>query len=169
MSLTCERLVEDHLDALHGLAQAWTRDPELARELVQRTFLRAFEKRDQLRDAKAARSWLITIFRNEWAGERRARCRFEVWDNDAFEALPQDPGEDLLDPADLERLPEALERLPETTRRLLLLRFQQELSYEQIAEVLDVPAGTVMSRLHRAKAALRKLLRPRTASGEAQA
>lgn len=169
MPLTCEQLVEDHLDALHGLAQAWTRDPELARDLVQRTFLRAFEKREQLRDAKAARSWLITIFRNEWAGERRARCRFEVWENDAFEALAgEDLDEDAVDPGELARLPEALERLPETTRRLLLLRFQQELSYEQIADVLDVPAGTVMSRLHRAKATLRKLVRPRIA-GEAQA
>jgi RNA polymerase sigma-70 factor (ECF subfamily) len=170
MAPGAERLVEDHLDALHGLAQAWTRDPELARELVQRTFLRAFEKLDQLREAQAARSWLISIFRNELAGERRAQARFEVWEAEAFEDLPAPGGEESpLDPEDLARLPGALADLPESSRRILLLRFQQELSYEAIGTLLGLPPGTVMSRLHRAKAMVRRLLRPNSIAGEGQA
>ena len=159
MVLTRERLVEDHLDALHGLACAWTGDPDLGRDLVQRTFLRAFEKLGQLRDPQAARSWLITIFRREWASERRALGRFEAWEPEAFEELPsQEPEEPLLDPENLERLPGVLAALPEAARNILLLRYQQELSYDQISEVLDMPMGTVMSRLHRAKAALKRAL-----------
>ncbi len=161
MPPSCEQLVEDHLDALHGLARAWTQDAELAKELVQRTFLRAFEKRHQLREAQAARSWLISIFRRELAGERRARNRFEVWEAEAFEELPEpEAADERLDPEDLARLPRVLASVADSHRHILLLRYQQELSYEQIAEVLDLPPGTVMSRLHRAKTAVRKLLRP---------
>lgn len=170
MPITCARLVEDHLDALHGLAQAWTRDPELARELVQRTFLRAFERLHQLRDAQAARSWLITIFRHELAAEHRARFRFELWEPEAFEELPcEEPEDSRLDPEDLAALPRVLDGLTEVSRRVLLLRYQQELSYDQVAEVLALPLGTVMSRLHRAKAALRNALRPARLAKEGQA
>jgi RNA polymerase sigma-70 factor (ECF subfamily) len=160
--------VEEHLDALHGLAAAWTRDPELSRELVQRTFLHAFEKLHQLRDAKAARGWLIAIFRNELAAERRARSRFEVWEREALEDVPgDDPGEAQLQAQDLERLPRVLEGLPDASRKILLLRYQQELSYDQIASLLGLPLGTVMSRLHRAKACLKGLLWPKAREGSA--
>ena len=158
MPPTHEDLVDGHLDALHGLARAWTRDPELAQELVQRTFLRAFQGLGQLREPAAARSWLIRIFRNELAGEHRFRARFDAWEPEAFEAVPEPETPDALDDGDLRRLREILERLPEPARQVLLLRYQQELSYEAIADLLDVPAGTVMSRLHRAKAAIREHL-----------
>ena len=158
MSLTCEALVEDHLDAVHAYARSKLRQEDLAREIVQRTFLKAFEKRGQLRDALAARGWLLSILRNEIAMEFRSSARFEVWDEKDFEALPGPEDEEGVDASLLKALPGALARIPEAARTLLLLRYQQELSYEQIADLLDLPLGTVQSRLHRAKAALKAAL-----------
>ncbi len=154
-----EALVEGHLDALHAFALAWTRNADLAGDVVQRTFLKAFEKLHQLRDPGAARSWLVAILRNEIAHEYRGRMRLVAWDGADFEGLagdaPQDEG---VDPSLLAALPAALEQLPDPAREILLLRFQQELSYEQISDLLGLPLGTVQSRLHRAKAALKVIL-----------
>ncbi|WP_243319973.1 sigma-70 family RNA polymerase sigma factor [Geothrix sp. SG200] len=155
MDLTSESLVEGHLDAVYAYARAKLRQEDLARELVQRTFLKAFEKLGQLRDALAARGWLLSILRHEIAMEFRASARFEVWDDEAFENLPGPEVDEAVDPSLLAALPGALDRLPEAARSILLLRFQQELSYEQIGGLLDLPLGTVQSRIHRAKAALK--------------
>jgi RNA polymerase sigma-70 factor (ECF subfamily) len=156
--LTCESLVDEHLNAVHAYARSKLRQEDLAKELVQRTFLKAFQKRSQLRDPLAARGWLLSILRNEIAMEFRSTARFEVWDEQDFEALPGPEEEEGVDPSLLEALPDALARLPEAARTLLLLRYQQELTYEQIAELLDLPLGTVQSRLHRAKATLKAAL-----------
>jgi RNA polymerase sigma-70 factor (ECF subfamily) len=156
--LTCESLVEGHLDAVHAYARMKLRQEDLAKEIVQRTFLKAFEKLGQLRDVLAARGWLLSILRNEIAMEFRSSARFEVWNEEDFEALPGPEAEDGVDPTLLAALPDALARIPEAARTLLLLRYQQELSYEQIAGILELPLGTVQSRLHRAKAALKTAL-----------
>lgn len=156
MPLSAEGLVEDHLDALYGLARVWVRDSDLAQDLTHRTFLKAFEKRGQLRESGAARAWLISILRNEIASEYRVRSRELAWERDTLDDLPAaEPCEEGLDSEAILALPLALQRVPETSRHILLLRFQQELSYEEIASTLALPLGTVMSRLHRAKAAVR--------------
>lgn len=162
--LTCEALVEGHLDALHGYALSRTRSSDLAGELVQRAFLKAFEKRHQLRDPLAARGWLLTILRNELAMEYRAHARFVVWDADDFEAVPGE-SEEHLDHQLIEALPAALAQLSEGARDILTLRFQQELSYDAIAELLNLPLGTVQSRIHRAKLALKTLLQTTPSRG----
>jgi RNA polymerase sigma-70 factor (ECF subfamily) len=162
LTLTCETLVEGHLDAVHAYARSKLRQEDLAKEIVQRTFLKAFEKLGQLRDVLAARGWLLSILRNEIAMEFRSSARFEVWDESDFEALPGPEDEDGMDPSLLEALPDALAHIPEAARTLLLLRHQQELPYEQIASLLDLPLGTVQSRLHRAKAALKAALSKET-------
>lgn len=154
-----EGLVEGHLDALHAFALAWTRNGDLAAEVVQRTFLKAFEKLHQLRDPGAARGWLVAILRNEIALEYRGRMRLVAWDGADFDALAGEAAQDEgVDPSLLAALPGALDQLPDPAREILLLRFQQELSYEQISDLLGLPLGTVQSRLHRAKAALKVLL-----------
>ena len=153
--MTCESLVDGHLDAVHAYARSKLRQEDLAKEVVQRTFLKAFQKRSQLRDPLAARGWLLSILRNEIAMEFRSTARFEVWDEQDFETLPGPEDEEGVDPSLLEALPDALARIPEAARTLLLLRYQQELTYEQIADLLDLPLGTVQSRLHRAKATLK--------------
>ena len=153
--MTCESLVEEHLNAIHAYARAKLRQEDLARDIVQRTFLKAFQNRGSLRDPLSARAWLLTILRNEIAMEFRTSARFEVWDQEQFEDLPGTEVDETVDPSMIEALPSALSRITEAARTLLLLRFQQELSYEQIADVLDLPLGTVQSRLHRAKVSLK--------------
>jgi len=155
LKLTCESLVEGHLDAVYAYARAKVRQDDLAREILQRTFLKAFENRSQLRDVAAARGWLLSILRNEIAMEFRANSKFEVWDDLAFENIPGPQDEEAVDPTLLTALSRALTSIPEAARSLLLLRYQQELTYEQIAEMLDLPLGTVQSRLYRAKASLK--------------
>lgn len=155
MGPSSEWLVDTHLDALYGLAKAWTFDEDLAKELTHRTFLKAFEKRGQLRDIKAARAWLISIFKNELNSEFRNRSR-EVDLHEEFSDFPDEGATDTPFEEDaLLMLPSAMERLPSALKEILLLRFQQDLSYEAISQLLGVPTGTVMSRLHRAKSALR--------------
>ncbi len=154
-----EALVEGHLDALHSFALAWTRNGDMAGDVVQRTFLKAFEKLHQLRDPAAARGWLVSILRNEIAHEYRGRMRLVAWDGADFDGLAGEAAQDEgIDPSLLAALPTALDQLPDPAREILLLRFQQDLSYEQISELLGLPMGTVQSRLHRAKAALKVLL-----------
>ena len=161
MTLTCEALVDGHLDALHGFALVWTRQRDVAEDAVQRAFVKAFERLHQLRDHRAARGWLLTILRNEITAEYRSRARIVALEGGEWEELPgEEPEEPAFDPALLELLPEALAQLPENAREILLLRFQQELSYEDIMAVLGLPLGTVQSRLHRAKLALKTLLEP---------
>jgi RNA polymerase sigma-70 factor (ECF subfamily) len=151
---SAETLVENHLDALYGLARAWTLDGDLAQELTHRTFLKAFERLGQLRKPEAARAWLVAILRNEIASEFRRRNREVEWDEGADE-IPETVPEEGCREELLPFLPAAFERLSPACRDVLLLRFQQDLGYEDIARVMEVPTGTVMSRLHRAKAALR--------------
>lgn len=158
MALTGESLVEAHLDAVYGYARAKLREEDLAREMVQRTFLKAFEKLSQLRDAQAARGWLLSILRHEIAMEFRAKAKVEFWDTEALEDTPGPEDEAAVDPSLLASLPAALDQIPEAARTILLMRYQQELSYEQISSLLDLPLGTIQSRLHRAKAALRSAL-----------
>lgn len=160
MNLTSEALVAAHLDAVHAYARAKLRQPDLAREIVQRTFLKAFQHLGQLREEGAARGWLLTILRHEVAMEFRASARFEVWDEQAFDAIPGPEVEEAVEPELLAALPEALAHLNEAAQTLLLLRYQQELSYEAMADLLELPLGTIQSRLHRAKAALRAALAP---------
>lgn len=162
--LSCEDLVEGHLDALHGYAMSRTRSSDLAKEVVQRAFLKAFEKRHQLRDPLAARGWLLTILRNELSMEYRAHARFVVWDSEDFDMVPGDCDE-TVDHEFVEALPSALAQLSEGARDILTLRFQQELSYDAIAELMAIPLGTVQSRIHRAKLALKTLLQSHSSRG----
>jgi len=158
-AITCESLVEGHLDALHGYALALTRQRDVAEDAVQRAFLKAFERLHQLRDPGAARGWLLTILRNEINAEYRSRTRIVALEGGEWDELPDEAMEEPeLDPALLAGLGPALAQLPEKAREVLLLRFQQELSYEAIMQMLGLPLGTVQSRLHRAKLALKTLL-----------
>lgn len=124
MNLTCESLVDGHLDAVHAYARSKLRQEDLAKELVQRTFLKALQKLSQLRDPLVARGWLLSILLNEIAMEFRSTARFEVWEDQAFEALPGPEDEEGVDPSLLEALPDGLARMPEAARTLLLLRYQ---------------------------------------------
>ena len=159
-----ERLVLPHFDAAYNLARWLTRDDDAARDVTQEAFLRAFRFRRGLQ-GEDARPWLLAIVRNTFLtavkGARRVAETHEAYEDEvhgnpseAAAALwqqPLSPEAALLAQADRERLRAALERLPDAYREVVVLREFEDLEYKEIARVLDIPTGTVMSRLARGR------------------
>jgi RNA polymerase sigma-70 factor, ECF subfamily len=148
------------------LALQLLRDPDDALDVAQDALLRVFTHLDRFQPGRAVQPWLATIVRNRACDLLRRRQRRPV------EPLEGDGGETRREVIDHAPGPEAtaaerqlqarvwraLGELAEPHREILVLRDYQDLSYEEIAHVLGVPLGTVMSRLHRARRALRELL-----------
>ena len=141
-----------HADALHGVARRMCRDAALAEDLVQETMLKAIKSREQFTPGTNLRSWLFRILTNVWV----SRYRRAGLERATFEGPAVDPiAVASLLRAELDR---ALELLPEDFRMAVLLVDAQELSYEEAAAALQVPPGTIMSRLHRGRKMLQKVL-----------
>jgi RNA polymerase sigma-70 factor (ECF subfamily) len=160
-----------HLDSLYGAALRLTRQPDDAEDLVQETYLKAFRASDSFAAGTNLKAWLFTILHNTWRNVVRDRSRNPVdVDSEAVERA-QDTAGDRDSPERMltrramgEGLRAALDSLPPAFRQAVWLRDVEELSYAEIAGVLDVPIGTVMSRISRG----RRLLHERLASaGEA--
>jgi RNA polymerase sigma-70 factor (ECF subfamily) len=153
-----EQLVAEHYASLYRYAYRLTGSAADAEDLTQDVFCKAQSKQDQLRDPGAARGWLFSILRNAYLHRLRGDRRHVSLDDmgDVPEPLP-----DPLPPVEPERLQQALNELPEAFRTPVILYYFEEFSYRDIAGQMEVPLGTVMSRLARAKAFLRgRLLSP---------
>ncbi|NLH80492.1 MAG: sigma-70 family RNA polymerase sigma factor [Phyllobacteriaceae bacterium] len=170
-----------HLDAAYDLARWLCREADAAEDVVQEAMLRAFRAYDGRRDG-GARAWLLAIVRNchlDWrARNRRRRVEIAVAapagdgdgeEGDAFAAFPAegDPESYLLAVGETDAVHRTLARLSETHREILVLRDLEDCSYREIAEVLAVPIGTVMSRLARARKAFAELWSVETGEGGA--
>ena len=165
------RVVLPHLDAAYTLARYLTRDVADAEDVVQEAVLRALRYLHTLRRDADARAWLLAITRRECHGFRDGRrARIETVTYDEAPALR------LVDPADSPdaaahrtllqaRVATAIENLPERLREAIILRELQQCTYDEIAMITEVPLGTVMSRLSRARARLAESLRD-TMDGE---
>ncbi len=162
-----ERLVAPNLDAAYNLARWLTRDSHQAQDIVQEACVRALRFLDSCK-GDDGRAWLLAIVRNTFFSAWRKRPREETYGNiDDDSGLPGDHTASWeLDPAltfarksERERIDEALLRLPDEFREVIVLRELEELAYREIADVLNVPIGTVMSRLSRARALLMRYLK----------
>jgi RNA polymerase sigma-70 factor (ECF subfamily) len=149
-------LVRAHHAVVYRYAARLCGCPVEAEDLTQQTFLIAQERLRQLRAAERARSWLLAIVRNLFLKGRRGPRLASVADMDIDMAAAASAAS--AEAIDGEALHVALRQLPDEFRVVLLMFYFEELSYRQIAEQLDVPLGTVMSRLSRAKCHLRTLL-----------
>ncbi|WP_201837130.1 sigma-70 family RNA polymerase sigma factor [Microvirga zambiensis] len=150
-------LLEPQIPALRRYAWALLRDDEGADDLVQDTLERAIGRWSQRRDGDL-RAWLFAIQRNLFLnGLRQRRSRGAHVGDEALNDLPA-PGTSPENHASLHDILVGLDALPEEQRSILLLVGVEDLSYEQAAKVLDVPIGTVMSRLSRARARLRDFM-----------
>lgn len=150
-----------HLDAAYGFARWLTRDPVAAQDVAQEAMLRALRYFHAFR-GEEARPWLLRIVRNTWSDFRARRAGeqpLEVVENRADEA--PDPEQNALAGDRRRHVAAALAALPGEAREILVLREIEELSYKEIAAVLDLPIGTVMSRLARAREKLATDLRGR--------
>ncbi|HEY1259866.1 MAG TPA: sigma-70 family RNA polymerase sigma factor [Stellaceae bacterium] len=159
-----EAVVLPHLDAAYALARWLTRNDADAADVVQEAVLRAFRYFDSYREGDP-KSWVLRIVRRScysWL-ERNRPAEIVPLDapgegNERADAVLAAGGADALleSRSDLRRLDRLIEGLPAPLREVIVLRELQELDYRQIAEVTGVPIGTVMSRLHRARSALRR-------------
>ena len=164
IAVAFEDVVLPHLDAAYNLARWLTRNTQDAEDVVQEAYLRAFRFFSGFHGANA-RTWLLTIVRNtcySWLEKNRSHEGAAAFDeqvhSDIFES--QDPETLLLRKADAQSLQQTLEDLPTAFREVLVLVEMEGLSYKQVAEMLGIPIGTVMSRLTRARHHLRESLRP---------
>ena len=163
-------LIERCLDSLHRTAFRLTGNAAEAEDLVQETCVRAYRAWAQLREPAGAQAWLFRILRSAWLDHlRKAARRPQLVAMDSAAAQPAAEAPPLLDVTDAEdrrALEQALDEevlaamneLPEDERLALMFQVFGGLSYREISEALDCPLGTVMSRLHRAKARLRSRL-----------
>ena len=150
-----------HLDAAYGFARWLTRDPVTAQDLAQEAMLRALRYFHAFR-GEAARPWLLRIVRNTWIDQRAKLGRdqpLESAENQPAEGA--DPEQSAVAGDRRRQIASALAALPAEMREVLVLREIQDLPYKQIAAVLDLPIGTVMSRLARAREKLAVELRGR--------
>jgi len=149
-----EALAVPHLDAAYNLARWLSRDDHDAADIVQDAFLRAFDAFDNLR-GDDARPWLLAIVRNTcfgWLARNRPALRITFDEELHAEPDPEaDPERIALRAQDRERIDRALARLPIVFREVIVLRELEDLAYREIAQVLDAPIGTVMSRLARGR------------------
>jgi len=159
-----EEVLLPQLPAAYDLARWLTGSPDRADDLLQTACLRAVRFFSGYRGG-SARSWVLRIVRNAFydslAEARREARELSLEEATTGEREPRDPSDpeiELLRRADATALREALERLPAPFREMIVLREIEGLSYREIAETCDLPMGTVMSRLSRARDAMQKLL-----------
>jgi len=157
-----EQSILPHLDAAYNLARWLTRNEHDAEDIAQESYLRAFKFFDGFHGTDA-RAWLLAIVRNTcytWLHQNRGRETMASFDEEihTIENEASNPAKLVLKSDDREMLKEALEELPVEFREVVVSRDLEELSYKQVAEVANIPLGTVMSRLARARERLKRIL-----------
>ena len=161
-NLNFEAEVLPHLDAAYNLARWLTRNPQDAEKMVQEALLRAFRFFRAFRGGNA-RAWLLRIVRNtcyafqqrRWPRQSTIELDETLFSSNSADANPE---ETLLRNDTSKKILFALEALSPVLREVLILRELEGMSYQEISEVADIPPGTVMSRLSRARGELRRSL-----------
>jgi RNA polymerase sigma-70 factor, ECF subfamily len=166
-------LAMPHMQALYTAALRMTRSPADAEDLVQETFLKAYRGFDRYEEGTNLRAWLYKILTNTFINTyRAAKRRPEKADVEDVEDLylyrrladlrPNGQGrsaeDEVFDRFTDDEVKQAIESLPEAFRIAVLLADVEGFSYKEIAEITEVPIGTVMSRIHRGRKALQKAL-----------
>lgn len=162
------RLVADHHQAVYAYAFRLTGSAPEAEDLTQQVFLVAHRKLGQLRKMGSARSWLFTILRNTFLKSQHRQCPVPASNLPLnIDTIPAEPPPE--EEIDREALQRAIGQLPPGFRVVLVMYYYEGLAYREIAEKLDMPIGTIMSRLARAKGHLRsKLIEPSRAEGRTE-
>jgi len=163
--LSFEAVMLPHLDAAHNLARWLLRNEQDAQDVVQEAFLRAFKSFGGFHGSNG-RAWLLTIVRNTsytLLKKNQAVDLTTTFDEEihasSYESVS--PATILEHSETAELIKEAMDELPAEFREILALRHQEGLSYKEIADIAQIPPGTVMSRLARARAKLREYLAAR--------
>jgi RNA polymerase sigma-70 factor (ECF subfamily) len=157
-----------YLDRLYGAALRYTRNPADAEDLVQETFAKAYDKFHQFEPGTNLRAWLYRILTNTYINQYRKQQRRpdeypqeEIDDFSLYDWLGgvgESAEREVLDAITADEVKQALADLPEQFRMAVYLADVEGLAYKEIAEAMDTPVGTVMSRLHRGRKQLQKAL-----------
>lgn len=162
-----------HVDALYRTALRMTRNPQDAEDLVQETYFRAFRAAHQFQPGTNLRAWLFKILTNSFINQYRKRARnpqstslddveeFYLYNHLVDSGMqPESPNPEatVIDQFAEADVIQALERLPVDFRQVVLLADVEGFSYKEIADIVGIPVGTVMSRLHRGRRRLQKEL-----------
>jgi RNA polymerase sigma-70 factor, ECF subfamily len=160
-----EETMLPHMDAAHNLARWLLRNEQDAQDVVQEAYLRAFKSFAGFHGSNG-RAWLLTIVRNTSYTLLKKNHAVDL--TTTFDEEIHGSGEESVSPAtilehseDAKLIKEAMDELPAEFREILALRHQEGLSYKEIADIAQIPPGTVMSRLARARAKLRECLAAR--------
>jgi RNA polymerase sigma-70 factor (ECF subfamily) len=163
--LVFEELAMPLFDSLYNFAHWLTQNREEAEDLVQETYAKALKGFGSFQPGTNLRAWIFRILRNTFLTSRSGLAAIktvplesEDYREQAVAVSHDTPESSLLEQADQQRVRAALDQVPVSFREMLLLCEVEEMSYQEIADTLAVPLGTVMSRLHRARKALRAAL-----------
>ena len=168
---TFEQLAMPHFERLYNFACWLTQDRQEAEDLVQETYVKALKGFSSFQPGTNFRAWIYKILRNTFLTSRtglKAAATMPIDAESEDEVLPavnETPESILLQRSDWQLVQQALDKLPVAYREVLLLCEVEEMSYQEISATLAIPMGTVMSRLSRARKALRNGLRPQFKKG----
>lgn len=164
---TFEDLAIPLFDQLYNFARWLTQDTTEAEDLVQETYAKALRGFSSFQAGTNFRAWMYRILRNSFLSSRTGLKETVVFEEEEHAPSPDDstPESLLIEQANRETVQQALADLPVHFREILLLCEVEEMSYQEIADTLAIPAGTVMSRLSRARKALRGVLREKIQGG----
>lgn len=153
-----EELVLEHFDHVYRYALRLSGNSTVAEDIAQDVFLRAIKSLRQLRDPGAVTGWLLTIVRNEFARMCQARKMVYGLDDTSLEHGPVEAADHVQAVDGHDWVHQALQRLPVDFRLVVLMFYFEEKSYAEIASELEIPMGTVMSRLNRGRQHLKQAL-----------
>jgi RNA polymerase sigma-70 factor (ECF subfamily) len=168
-----EQAALEHIDALYRTALRMTRNESDAEDLVQEAYLRAFRSLHQFTEGTNLRAWLFRILTNTYINDYRRRQRrptssslddieeFYLYDHlidSGVQPTSERPEDIVMTKLSVSSVIDAIESLPEEFRQVVLLADVEGFAYREIAEIVDIPVGTVMSRLYRARRRLQRLL-----------
>ena len=158
-----EELAMPHFAKLYNFAHWLTQDRATAEDLVQETYMKALRGFSSFQQGTNFRAWMYKILRNTFLTTKAGLKVSVSLDSDgddkpAEPAVTETPESVLLSRVELETIQNALEKLPVKFREIILLCDLEEMSYQEIGQTLGIPIGTVMSRLSRARKAMRELL-----------
>jgi RNA polymerase sigma-70 factor, ECF subfamily len=158
-------LVRQFSKPVYYLAYRFTRDHDVSDELTQECFVKAYQAMDSFIEGKSFKSWVFAIVSNLAINYLKKQKRQVSLDDDISESVLEDtrassnPHDDLVAKDLKVRISEAVERLPEEFKTVFILRTYEDMSYEEISSMLKIEKGTVMSRLFRARARLKRELK----------
>lgn len=166
-----ERLVLEHMDMMYAVALRLTRNAADAQDLTQNTIVKALRFHEKFEEGTYIKAWLLTILRNTFINEYRRKSRrptfVELSGTEASQDTSPDPDisydpperttEDILELLE-DEVKHAIESLPDDFRNAVVMADLEDRSYKEIAQAMDCPLGTVMSRLYRGRKLLRESL-----------